>query len=91
MLRICPILSSISASHGSWSALMFSIKIRKPKTQIKNMPNMAPSRCIGLGQIAARHRFPHAQMVEFAAVCFERYNEVAKALAVGKLTEHHRK
>lgn len=46
---------------------------------------------VGFAKIAPRHGLPHAEMIQLSAVRLGGDNQVPKALAIGKLTEHHHK
>ena len=46
---------------------------------------------VGFTKVATRHRFPHSEVVKFAAVSFRCHYEVSQTLTIGQLSEHHRK
>lgn len=40
-------------------------------------------------EIAARHAFPHSEMVKLAMVGLKSHNQVTQSITITQLTEHH--
>jgi len=55
------------------------------------LKNAAVPILVSLGQVASGNVLPHSEVVAFAAMGFQGYNQVAQALAIGELAEHQGK